>query len=159
MTDNTGGIQPYVTNTAAAIVRRNSNTAWGSAVEKFNKPKPSPQYVIAYGTRPSMKEMLPLTMCVGWRRERLYSGNSWTTSSASRKARSSKASTWARPLVSQTCKERRMQHCKPTRSMATASANTSCGLWAEASLIMLQPQKLCSSSCPMASIRSSCAVH
>lgn len=36
-------VQPYVTNTAADIIQRDSNTAWDAAVEKFIPPKPSPQ--------------------------------------------------------------------------------------------------------------------
>ncbi|KAM0718472.1 hypothetical protein Q7P37_005542 [Cladosporium fusiforme] len=39
-------IEPYVKNTAAAIIRRDSNTAWDSAVERFDPPKPSPTIVI-----------------------------------------------------------------------------------------------------------------
>lgn len=45
MTDQNALIQPYVTHTATAIIRQNSNTAWTSAVEKFTAPEPSPTYV------------------------------------------------------------------------------------------------------------------
>ncbi|GAB7358210.1 hypothetical protein MBLNU230_g0362t1 [Neophaeotheca triangularis] len=41
MADENAVIQPYVTNTAAAIIRRDSTAAWDSAVEKFIPPRPS----------------------------------------------------------------------------------------------------------------------
>lgn len=79
MTDNT--IQPYIANTAAAIIRRDSNTAWDSAVEKFAKPRPSPQYVIWAGTYtpynvPSEYTMLTSSACAESPRGRVSSASS-----------------------------------------------------------------------------------
>jgi hypothetical protein len=39
-------VEPFVQNTAAAIIRRDSDAAWDSAVEHFNPPsQPSAKYV------------------------------------------------------------------------------------------------------------------
>lgn len=38
-------IEPFVTHTATAIIRRDSDPAWDSAVDKFLPPSPSARYV------------------------------------------------------------------------------------------------------------------
>lgn len=48
MEEQEATIQPFVKNTVPEIIRRDSNAAWDSAVEKFNSPKPSPMYVVLY---------------------------------------------------------------------------------------------------------------
>jgi hypothetical protein len=36
-------VEPFVKNTAVAIIRRDSDSAWDSAVEKFTPPRPPSQ--------------------------------------------------------------------------------------------------------------------
>jgi hypothetical protein len=45
MTQQNEIVEPFFTNMAVAIIRRDSDAAWDSAVEKFNQPRPSPKYV------------------------------------------------------------------------------------------------------------------
>jgi hypothetical protein len=40
-------VEPFVKNTAAAIIRRDSDTAWDSAVEKITPPRPRPSHEYA----------------------------------------------------------------------------------------------------------------